>query len=159
MAIAKGIKRETLQTKTGLVYYFNIDMVTRAGNRVFVEDFITNTMDVAVFYKNFQQHNNSEGQLVNSEAKNLWDAGLVQVGNSATLKFFLDSDPEFQKILAEYNSASDEDKKDVYITLADVGLDNEGALEAENAKLRSQLEELQREASTKGRKASTQSEI
>ena len=150
MPIDKSVKKSTVARMRGnLVYYFNPTTVNREG-KIFFEDFMSNTMDAQAFFNNFQRHRNSEGELIDEYAKELWDAGIVQVDNYSTLRFFSESDPIIQQLIKEYNAAADEDKPDVFVKMSDLGLDREGALEDEVDRLRKELAALKGET---GRKA------
>jgi hypothetical protein len=138
----KKVRKNTASRLRGnLVYYLNPSIVNREG-RVFFEDFMKNTMDYQTFFNNFQRHQNDDGELVNPDAKYLWDNGIVEVDNYSTLRFFKDTDPIIQQLIQEYENAADEDKPDVFIKLSDIGLDREGALEDEVARLRAELAAL-----------------
>ena len=150
MPIDKSVKKSTVARMRGnLVYYFNPANLNRDG-KIFFEDFMTNTMDAQAFFNNFQRHQNSEGELVDDYAQELWGLGIVQVDNYSTLRFFKESDPIIQQLLKEYNAAADEDKPDVFVKMSDLGLDREGALEDEVERLRKEIAALKGET---GRKA------
>lgn len=155
MPLDKSVKKSTVGRMRGnLVYYFNPNTVSREG-KVFFEDMMSNTMDYQAFYKNFQRHQGKDGVVFDSEAQYLWENGIVQVDNYSTLRFFKENDQFIQKLFAEYNAASDEDKPDVYFKLADVGLDREGALEDEVTRLRNELAALKGETGRKSKQVTT----
>lgn len=150
MPIDKSVKKNTIARMRGsLVYYFNPAIVSKNG-KVFFEDFISNTMDMQTFFNNFQRHIRDE-QVIDEDAKYLWENGIVQVDNYNTLRFFKEDEPIIQQLLKEYNSVSDEQKSDVYIKLSDVGLDREGALEDEVARLRAELAALKGDTAKKNK--------
>jgi len=155
MAISASIKKQTVARQRGnLIYYFNPRIVARDGV-VFFEDFMTNTMDAKQFYENFYPYKN-EDILPDEETKYLWDNGIVQVGNYSILRFFSEDDPIIQQLFKEYQAASEEEKPDVHIKLSQVGLDREGALEDEVARLKAELEAAKRALSeTTGKRSKT----
>lgn len=133
-------KKSTTRSGGELVYYFNPAIVARE-DKVFFEDFVSNTMDERTFFNNFQRHMNGD-EVIDADAQFLWENGIVQVDNYSTLRFFKESDPVIQKLIKEYQSASEDRKSDVYVRLSEVGLDREGALQDEIARLRAEIEAL-----------------
>lgn len=155
MPIDKSVKKNTVARMRGnLVYYLNPTNLNRNG-KIFFEDFMSNVMDEQAFFNNFQRHQNSEGEIVDEYALELWKAGIVEVDNYNTLRFFKASDPIIQQLLKEYEHASPDEKPDVFVKMSDLGLDREGALEDEVERLRKEIAALKSEAQGRKQKSLT----
>lgn len=151
MAINPSVKKSTVARQRGnLIYYFNPNTVARDGV-VFFEDFMTNTMDERQFFENFFPFKNPDNP-PDEETRYLWQNGVIRVDNYSTLRFFRETDPIIQQLWKEWESASEDQKSDVHIKLSQVGLDKEGALEDEVARLKAELEALKRGSEPTGKR-------